>query len=180
MWKKTGAWFYKGLPTYELPQRSNSSNNNNKIVSNKHEDDTPDKVPKTTKLGMTIEESSEEEEVETVSRMSVRQGKSFFGLKLANGATSRNIEEARKSPMSPYSRQTSSSESQRSCSYSQLDWDLISRNRSGSTAMSTTNLRRGSVSSSFSLSDTSSGNDSAIGGVNQGNILSKIHQQNIA
>lgn len=24
MWKKTGAWFYKGIPKYEVPQRCNS------------------------------------------------------------------------------------------------------------------------------------------------------------
>lgn len=95
-------------------------------------------------------------------------GKNCFGLKLPNGTASRSLDEAKKSPISPYSRQTSSSESQRSCSNSQTDWDSMSRHRSGSNAMSTTNLRRGSVSSSFSMSESSSGNDSAIGCLHPG------------
>lgn len=118
-----------------------------------------------------MQQSSSEEDEETEpssSRLSTKYGKNFFGLKLPNGSASRSLDEAKKSPISPYSRQTSSSESQRSCSYSQIDWDSMSRNRSGSNAMSTTNLRRGSVSSSFSMSESSSGNDSAVGYLNPG------------
>lgn len=134
-------------------------------------------MPKTTKLGMQQSSSSDEEEdIEPISsRQSKTYGNNFFGLKLPNGNASRSLDEAKKSPISPYSRQTSSSESQRSCNYSQIDWDSMSRHRSGSNAMSTTNLRRGSISSSFSMSESSSGNDSAIGCLHPG-----MHQHTLS
>lgn len=127
-------------------------------------------MPKTTKLGMQQSSSSDDEEDTgpICNSQGKISGKNSFGLKLPNGTASRSLDEAKKSPISPYSRQTSSSESQRSCSNSQADWDSMSRHRSGSNAMSTTNLRRGSVSSSFSMSESSSGNDSAIGCLHPG------------
>lgn len=112
--------------------------------------------------------SEDEDALENTTAVTTNIGQTFFGLKLPNRIVSRSLEETKKSPISPYSRQTSSSDSQRSCSYNQIDWDSISRHRSGSNALSTTNLRRGSISSSFSMSESSSGNDSTIGFLHPG------------
>ena len=55
MWKKTGAWFYKSIPTYELPTK-----NSNLPTSVSAE--VAQKTVKTTKLGMEIEDSDSEDE----------------------------------------------------------------------------------------------------------------------
>lgn len=61
MWKKTGAWFYKGIPKYEVPQRSVSVR-------------APLREPKSTvekplKLRIKcVDTSSEEDEADAVAR----------------------------------------------------------------------------------------------------------------
>ena len=54
MWKKTGAWFYKGIPKYEIPQRCS----NEKPLCR----DTKAHVEKPVKLGIKCEDSSSEED----------------------------------------------------------------------------------------------------------------------
>lgn len=61
MWKKTGAWFYKGIPKYEVPQRAVSVR-------------APQREPKVTEDKPTklriqcVDTSSEEDEADAVAR----------------------------------------------------------------------------------------------------------------
>lgn len=157
MWKKSGAWFFKGLPRYELPQLASSTRKSMREVKVK--------PVKTTKLGMQIEDSSEDEEEEGEQDL-----KNSF--RIGNGSSSRYFfnddtmlaltggGNPKKSPISPYSRQTSSSES----SHNQqniTDWDVVSLSASTNQTKRESGLpnhRRGSLSSNWSISESSSGN----------------------
>jgi hypothetical protein len=55
IYKKTGAWFYKGLPNYEIPIRSNGD----KRCEVREQ---PVKIPKLTKLGMEIESDEDDDD----------------------------------------------------------------------------------------------------------------------
>lgn len=138
MWKKSGAWFFKGLPRYELPQRSNSTRSVQR--------DVKPRIIKTTKLGMQIDDSSSEEE-DDESKNRLGNGSRYF------------LSENKKSPMSQ-SLYTSSSESQQI-----NDWDNISmtpstHNRRESCLLIGNHQRRSSISSNWSMSESSSGNSS--------------------
>lgn len=169
MWKKSGAWFYKGLPNYELPQRDKQA------TAVLQQQQAPPRVIRTTKLGMEIEDSSSEDEYEdTVDRpntsdnlanainQSVRNNRNIFNLRLSNGTSSSKItvddsQINKRSPITPYSRQTSSSDSQKSAQstkYSTNEFEIPNRNR------------RSSISSSRSISECSPGAETNIA-VNQ-------------
>lgn len=168
VWKKTGAWFYKGLPNYELP--------NHTTATNTPAIETPPRIIRTTKLGMEIEESDDDDDDEqdcidnsnnkNVSDY-IKQGsftrsllnnKNLFNLRLINGnnLSSRLSSDElsllpNKSPISPYSRQTSSTDSQKSAistSSQNHDWDAATsiQNRQ----------RKSSISSSYSVTELGS------------------------
>jgi hypothetical protein len=173
MWKKSGAWFYKGLPNYELPQRDI------KATAVLQQQQAPPRIIRTTKLGMEIEESSSEDEYQdtvdrpasdmgnltnAINQISNRSNRNIFNLRLSNGTSSSKISADdsqlnKRSPITPYSRQTSSSDSQKSAQstntkYSNNDFEIPTRNR------------RSSISSSRSISECSPGTESNIA-VNQ-------------
>lgn len=173
VWKKTGAWFYKGLPNYELP--------NHTTATNTPAIETPPRIIRTTKLGMEIEESDDDDEQDCIDNSNnknvsdyIKQGsftrsllnnKNLFNLRLTNGnnLSSRLSSDElsllpKKSPISPYSRQTSSTDSQKSAistTSQNHDWDAATsiQNRQ----------RKSSISSSYSVTEL--GSDSL--GVNQ-------------
>lgn len=166
VWKKTGAWFYKGLPNYELPKVENRGKSETF--------DQPKRQIRTTKLGMELESDEDEEDsVDGVKddSKSTRNGsftssllksKNLFNLRLtsASATGSRlNLEEfsstfTKKSPVSPYSRQTSSSDSQKSAHSLQApDWEAATVNGTG-------RQRKNSVSSNYSTTESSAGIDS--------------------
>lgn len=60
MWKKTGAWFYKGIPKYEIPQRCNSTR-----ASAREPRIRPEKP---IKLGIKCVDTSSEEDEEELSQ----------------------------------------------------------------------------------------------------------------
>lgn len=60
MWKKTGAWFYKGIPKYEIPQRCNSAR-----ASSREPRIRPEKP---IKLGIKCVDTSSEEDEEEISQ----------------------------------------------------------------------------------------------------------------
>lgn len=55
MWKKTGAWFYKSIPTYELPAK-------NPCLPTSASAEVSQKAVKTTKLGMELDDSESDED----------------------------------------------------------------------------------------------------------------------
>lgn len=168
IYKKTGAWFYKGLPNYEAPDRP--TNGELKTVARGE----PPKVIKTTKLGMEIESDEDEDDgfentAGKEEHKSAKNGsfsssflksRNLFNLRLSTDCGSRltidNISPLpKKSPVSPYSRQTSSSDSsQKSANSLQpqaaMDWE------SGSPSSLTLHRQRGnSMSSCYSISEGS-------------------------
>lgn len=150
MWKKSGAWFFKGLPRYELPQR-------NQITRVSQREVKPKPV-KQTKLGMQIDDSSDEDED------TEHDNKNAF--RIGNGSTSRYffnedpqsfvniLNQNKRSPISPYSRQTSSSESSQvpPSQIGNSEWDAMSNKKE------ILSHRRSSLSSNWSMSESSSGN----------------------
>lgn len=161
IYKKTGAWFYKGLPNYELPSHSNGD-----LQSDVRE--ASSKVAKTTKLGMEIESDEEEDEVVGETSKIVKNGsfssallksRNLFNLRLSTDSGSRltfdgNLSLPKKSPNTPYSRQTSSSDSQKSANSLQpqsADWESGTPNGH--------RVRRNSISSCYSISEASSATD---------------------
>jgi hypothetical protein len=148
VWKKTGAWFYKGIPNYDLsefhqrgivvnknvnaPNCGGGSNDRN----NSSQDQSTRKLPKTTKLGMEIESDEDDDEIDNNPQhkddtrifkngsfsSSFLRNRNLFNLRLSTDSNSRltidsssNLTLPKKSPVTPlYSRQTSSSDSQKS------------------------------------------------------------------
>lgn len=161
IYKKTGAWFYKGLPNYEIPTHQNSD-----IKSETYEQ--PVKIPKTTKLGMEID--SDEDEEDSRDDQKTRNGsfssnflknRNLFNLRLSTDSGSRlafdvsNSQHPKKSPVTPYSRQTSSSDSQKSSNSPKpqmSDWD-----NNGTIAVQ--KPRRNSISSCYSITESLTANE---------------------
>lgn len=158
IYKKTGAWFYKGLPNYEMPTRSNGD-----LKCDAREQ--PPKVTKTTKLGMEIESDEDEEDgAEAIKdEHKINKNGSFssgflksrnlFNLRLSTDSGSKitfdsNLSLPKKSPITPYSRQTSSSDSQKSATSLQpqmTEWE------SGTPNSASHRQRRNSISSCYSI-----------------------------
>lgn len=164
IYKKTGAWFYKGLPNYEIPSRSNGD-----LKSEARE--LPPKVTKTTKLGMEIDSDEDEDDGADITMKDeqkfVKNGsfssnflksRNLFNLRLSTDSGSRltfdsNSSLPKKSPVTPYSRQTSSSDSQKSANSLQPQ---ISEWESGSPNNVLHRQRRNSISSCYSITEGSS------------------------
>lgn len=167
IYKKTGAWFYKGLPNYELPSHSNGD-------SQGDERDMSSKVARTTKLGMEIESDEDEEMLEggggnnETSKIAkngsfssaLLKSRNLFNLRLSTDIIGSRLtldgssSLPKKSPNTPYSRQTSSSDSQKSANSLQpqsADWESGTPNGH--------RQRRNSVSSFYSISEASSANE---------------------
>lgn len=161
IYKKTGAWFYKGLPNYEIPSPSHENL--------KHETRHASlKITKTTKLGMEIESDEDDEDGEAAKEEHkiVKNGsfssnflksRNLFNLRLSTDFGSRltfdgNSPLPKKSPITPYSRQTSSSDSQKSANSIQPQ---INEWESGTPNGISHRQRRNSISSSYSISEKS-------------------------
>jgi hypothetical protein len=131
----------------------------------------PTRVIKTTKLGMQIDESSEEEEDDPAcdhntafaGNRVTKNGRNFFGLRLPNNNNSNaacaiySYDDNGLPGKSPHS----SSDSQKfACSSSQNDWEVLSaNNRRGSSVQQmvhNTTVRKSSITSSWSVSETAS------------------------
>lgn len=171
IYKKTGAWFYKTLPKIEtMNQRGESVGCDEKKLT-REERQKGQKILKTTKLGMEIE-SDEEDDEETMSRDDAKfiksgsfgsgflKNRNLFNLRLLNEKDTRlsvdhnNLSVvSKKSPVSPYSRQTSSSESQKSAVSLQqnLDWEQAPTCQNG---LPLRQQRRSSVSSCYSITES--------------------------
>lgn len=83
MWKKSGAWFFKGIPRYELPRRDIS-------ISKSFRREEKPIVGRTMKLGVRLNDSSseedeEEDKVDTTEVLQRRQSNLLMG----NGSTAR-------------------------------------------------------------------------------------------
>lgn len=163
IYKKTGAWFYKGLPNYDIPNRLNGD------APCDSSREQPPKVTKTTKLGMEIESDEDDEESARDEQKVIRNGtfgsasaflksRNLFNLRLSTDAGSRFTFDAsasplpKKSPISPYSRQTSSSDSQKSANSLQPALDLDNGTPNGGVHRQ----RRNSISSCYSINEGSS------------------------
>lgn len=161
IYKKTGAWFYKGLPNYELPSRSNGE-------AKREARDHPVKAVKTTKLGMEIDSDDDDDGAENPNEghkivkngsfsSSFLRSRNLFNLRLSTDlGTKFTFDLAsplpKKSPVTPYSRQTSSSDSQKSANSLQPqtnESDSVSPNGV------VVRVRRNSISSCYSISEGS-------------------------
>lgn len=173
IWKKSGAWFYKGLPNVESSQnRSNGGDEK----SQTRDSTVQKKMPKTTKLGMEIDSDEEDdesdcmkEEPKVIKNGSFSSGflrnRNLFNLRLSTDFTASRLmindnnnppsaSLPKKSPITPYSRQTSSSDSQKSANsiqqpqMSESCWETGSGN-------SSSQRRRNSISSCYSITTES-------------------------
>lgn len=137
LWKKTGAWFYKGLPNYELPP----TRINTRFRSNDEMLSTSRMQRLTMEYDETASSSGSENGVDTMS-----PSRPKHRLKLANGG-GRAIDNKLNLFLNN-ERHSSMTDLKR------LDYDTVSQ--ASSTAQSFTNNKRSSVSSSFSVCDSSS------------------------
>lgn len=159
IYKKTGAWFYKGLPKFDVEYHRSGDD---KKISNEERQKSL-KSSKTTKLGMEIESEEEEDDegrggddVKFVKSGSFGSGflknKNIFSLRLTT--TDSNVT-SKKSPVSPYSRQTSSSDSQKSAVSLQpnLEWETPPAPTTNQNGTSLKQHRRSSISSCYSITE---------------------------
>ncbi|XP_055846039.1 rabphilin-3A isoform X2 [Episyrphus balteatus] len=155
MWKKSGAWFFKGLPKYEIPDPNLSSVRTTRSAST-----TPAKTVRIKKMTMSVVDtsSSEDDEVDdgvTKQTYPSIQRENSFRLKAVGSFRSFFDGGERKLSNSiSFQRQVVS----KSDCY-QPDYDAIST-VSSNRRESNYNNRRGSASSSMSISESSSGNGS--------------------
>lgn len=187
MWKKTGAWFFKGIPKYELPQRAPTSRSSMRELRSR-----PERTPK---MCMKVDDSSSDDDDDIAGynrnsfcRSYASPGKAhesmflnrFENLRIQSaGSTSTpnvggdhdTLVYRKLSPLSMFSRQTSSSCDTNTTTASN-DWDMESATGYNNTqakrengigpASATSLVRCGSVSSSYSMSETSSANSSIL------------------
>lgn len=133
------------------------------------------KPVKTTKLGMEIESDDDEDEIDSNQKdeqkifkngsfsSSFLRNRNLFNLRLSTDSSSRpstdsNSTQLKKSPVTPYSRQTSSSDSQKSANSLQTpqllnEWENASPNNESQ-------RRTNSVSSCYSIAESVMGNGS--------------------
>lgn len=188
MWKKTGAWFFKGIPKYELPQRAPTNRSSMRELRTR-----PERPPK---LCMKVDDSSSDDDEDATGysnrnsfcRSYASPGKAhesmflnrFENLRIHSSTSSSvpnvggdhdNFVYRKLSPLSMFSRQTSSSCDTNTTNASN-DWDMDSsiaynnsqtkRENGIGPANATSLVRCGSVSSSYSMSETSSANSSIL------------------
>lgn len=159
---QTGAWFFKGIPKYEVPQPRTSASRQSLRDSRLRQD-------KPMKLGIKSTDTSSEDEDESSTEVdsqkhspSTINGRSSYdsALGIGNAFSNNNFSSQttqilfaignRKNPLS--NRQNSAADTQ--SSQTNYDWETAS------ISTTTRNGRRGSVTSSMSLSETSSANSS--------------------
>ncbi|KAJ6636318.1 Double C2-like domain-containing protein beta [Pseudolycoriella hygida] len=143
MWKKTGAWFFKGIPKYEIPQQRTSS-------SRQSFRDSKLRQEKPVKLGIKCTDTSSEEEDESTTEVDAQKHSTAVLNGRSSYCSAFNVGGNRKHPL--VNRQNSATDTQ--SNQTNYDWETAS--------ISTTNRngRRGSVTSSMSMSETSSANSS--------------------
>lgn len=170
MWKKTGAWFFKGLPKYELPSRAPSTRSLRELRSR------PDRA---TRYRMTVDDSSsDDDDFQTMggSRRSLNERPidskflrrmESLRLKTQSNYSDESLQAHKViPPMNSFGRQISNGEASgsggKTGSHSVADWDSESVN---SKRDSQSLMRCSSVSSSYSASEAASMNY----------ILSRLH-----
>lgn len=174
MWKKTGAWFFKGIPKYELPARNSTTHSSMREIRAR-----PERTAKLT-IKVSSSSSSEDETDDTGHAPNKDKSQTNFlrrveSLRIHNGFASGSLNNvndetnsigSRKiSPLSVFSRQTSSSgtvNDHHACNASQVSSDCDGESMT-SKRDSTFIPRCGSVSSSYSMSETSSANSINVG-----------------
>ncbi|XP_070496175.1 double C2-like domain-containing protein beta isoform X2 [Chironomus tepperi] len=174
IWKKTGAWFYGYPPgiVHSNATKDKTSGDKNDKSQLQDQNVINKKPPKTTKLGMEIESDDDEDETDSIQKeepkifkngsfsSSFLRNRNLFNLRLSTDSSTRLMTESnstlpKKSPVTPYSRQTSSSDSQKSANSLQTpqlvsDWDNASPNES--------QRRTNSISSCYSIAESVMGN----------------------
>lgn len=174
MWKKTGAWFFKGIPKYELPARSTNTRSSMRELRSRPE--------RASKHSIKVEDSSSDDEdvakphentlLRRVGSLRLHNG----SLNAINSTEQTNSLTRKTSPLSLFSRQSQTSSNEYHNGQSTTDWETESV--CGSSSKRDSNLvnssgsliRCGSMSSSWSMSETSSGNSSNIGTSGQSQI----------
>ncbi|XP_037935358.1 uncharacterized protein LOC119669516 [Teleopsis dalmanni] len=208
MWKKSGAWFFKGLPNYDIPTSTSSTpthHTGNTMLSGMMQrtsqscNNTPIRKPRVKKLTIRVNDSSSSEEEDVVdgasnfnhtaivnsiptsidaivpsnvSPTSITDGNDIQQSKVQRGDSFRmrtfgsirsfiDGGERKLSNSFFFNRQTSKSE------FIQPEFDTISTASTVGTITSATRresnfTRRSSVSSSWSISDSSSGNSGTV------------------
>lgn len=180
VWKKTGAWFYKGFPTFDSsgnPSKDGDSANGGGGGSScsghqmRDQNVSGKRVPKTTKLGMEIESDDDDDEMDANQKeenqrifkngsfsSSFLRSRNLFNLRLSTDTTSRltidngsTLSLPKKSPVTPYSRQTSSSDSQKSANSLQPQMFL---NDMWDSATANSQRRTNSISSCYSITES--------------------------
>ncbi|XP_055696209.1 synaptotagmin-10 [Lutzomyia longipalpis] len=156
MWKKSGAWFFKGIPKYELPRRDTN-------ISKSFRREEKPIVPRTMKLGVRLNDSSSsEEDTDKVDSTLLQRRQS--SLHMGNGSTTRERTHtvsseatlgSRKMSFGQHSQTLSSTNSQDSATFSLAEWR--SQQEGGGLIRTSSILRRGSISSSYSVSESSTG-----------------------
>lgn len=152
LWKKTGAWFYKGLPNYELPENKI----NNRFRSHDEMMSTH-RMRRDMEFDETASSSSSENGIETATTISIRPKQR---LKMANGGT--RVLSSRRSSSLHDDRHNSLTDLKQTERHGCLDYDdTVSQTSTSAQSFSATTTtynykRNSSVSSSFSVCDTSS------------------------
>lgn len=177
MWKKTGAWFFKGIPRYELPSRNTEARYPAKELRSR-----PERI---SKLSMKVSDSSSDED--DIDAPDTNIQRRVGSLKINSETTGRNnftsenvsVSTRKTSPLElfQFSRQTNTSGYH--SGPNSTDWETESVSGSGSASKRDCNgasssgslIRCGSMSSSWSMSETSSGNSSTITGPTSHNQL---------
>ncbi|XP_055914170.1 rabphilin-3A isoform X2 [Eupeodes corollae] len=159
MWKKSGAWFFKGLPKYEIPDPNLSSVRTTRSAST-----TPAKTVRIKKMTMSVVDTSSSEDDDDVedgggitkqAYPSIQRENSFRLKAVGSFRSFFDGGERKLSNSVSFQRQVISKPSD---SY-QPEFDTIST-VSSNRRESNYNNRRGSASSGMSISESSSGNGS--------------------
>lgn len=155
MWKKTGAWFYKSLPRYEIPPKNPATR------SSMHE--LRPQPERTRKLGIRVNDSSSDEEDTTDGQENVKRNGSRFlermnSLRMQSHASTSNLSEdgylyRKLSSLNLFNRQQSTISN--GINGSQQLSDSISESLHAR-SLDGHRMRYGSESSNYSMSETSS------------------------
>lgn len=160
---QTGAWFFKGIPKYEIPQQRTSASRQSLRDSRLRQD-----IP--VKLGIKCTDTSSEDDDEPSTEVDSQKhspatlnGRSSYdsALSIGNTFSKNKISSSettqilfaignRKNPL--LNRQNSAADTQ--SNQTNYDWETAS------ISTTTRNGRKGSVTSSMSMSETSSANSS--------------------
>lgn len=202
MWKKTGAWFFKGIPRYELPARNTNTRSSmrelrsrperiNKFCMKVDDSSSEDDKPSDNNHHFNSQQQTKQQQHQTDNSILRRVG----SLRIRSSSLSRSINNVspehssinnvtmslsrKTSPLELYSRQSTipianvTNDYQNGPNSINTDWETESVSGCGSSSKRECNgansssgggslIRCGSVSSSWSMSETSSGNSSTM------------------